>query len=352
MPKHNSIDIHRFLAKLFHNSQNFEITDFNINQDFCDDLIKIGSNHLVLPAIFGAIRRKKIQIYFPKDFLDYLKEISDLNQDRNKAILNQIVFISKIFNKNQVKHVFVKGSAILLSRKINELSERMLGDIDILISEQDLKNAYKILLENGFSEVCDEFNFVGDIINNKHLNRIAHPDYVASVELHRRLLDNPKFNLIKPIDVLSSKKQTPAGFWVPSNEHLWLHAILNWQYNDNGFYYNKFSFRSFLDVVFLDPENKKNYLNKHPSVTHFYSLCSVFLHQYKNSNYLSTIFFKYKLLYPKFDYIINLMTKFKITSRIVFNRLILIMRSKTYRNRVIENPRLVLDRSLIFFRKQ
>ena len=59
MPKHNSIDIHRFLAKLFHNSQNFEITDFNINQDFCDDLIKIGSNHLVLPAIFGAIKRKK-----------------------------------------------------------------------------------------------------------------------------------------------------------------------------------------------------------------------------------------------------------------------------------------------------
>ena len=157
MPKYNSIDIHRFLAKLFHNSQNFEITDFNINQDFCDDLIKIGSNHLVLPAIFGAIKRKKIQNFFPKDFLDYLKEISILNQNRNEAIMDQIVYISKIFDKYQIKYVFIKGSAMLLAKKFDNIYERMLGDIDILVEEDDLTQANKILLENGFKEVSDEF---------------------------------------------------------------------------------------------------------------------------------------------------------------------------------------------------
>ena len=79
---------------------------FPAKQKFWNSLVRIGSEHLVLPAIYGALKRKKLEPHIPRDLWSYLEKISGLNHKRNIDILKQINSLSEIFNKHQVKHVF------------------------------------------------------------------------------------------------------------------------------------------------------------------------------------------------------------------------------------------------------
>ena len=115
-------------------------------------MVRIGSEHLVLPAIFGALKRKKLETHIPRDLWSYLEKISGLNHKRNTDILKQINSLSKIFNEHQIKHVFLKGAAMLVTKHYDAMFERMVGDIDILIAESDLLKAQKLLFNFGYIE--------------------------------------------------------------------------------------------------------------------------------------------------------------------------------------------------------
>tara|TARA_S200000501_G_scaffold369045_1_gene407835 strand:+ start:4258 stop:5322 length:1065 start_codon:yes stop_codon:yes gene_type:complete len=341
-----------FIAQLLHPNNHIEISSFPNSQKFWNDVLKIGSSHLVLPAIYGAIRKKNIEHYAPQDLLLYLKEIYYLNYNQNIEILRQITFLSKVFKKNKIEYVFLKGSAILIEKPYDAIHERMLGDIDILVAEKDIIRALEVLIKNGFKENNNEFSFVKNIIDYRHLKRIVHSNYIAAVEIHSQLLDNTNKHLIKPKDLLNSKVQSSDGSWIPSGFHLWLHAILNWQYNDKGLLYNEFSLKTFYDVIHLDSVNYKSNLFINKSVTHFYSLSSILIDLYQNNNYLSSKIFEYKMLYPKFRYLINSLIKFIISFLIIFSRLKYILKYKNYRNRIFNKPKLFMKRIFIFFNKR
>jgi hypothetical protein len=101
-----------------------------------------------------------------------------------------LIFYLRLFNKHQINHVFLKGAAMLITKPYDAINERMVGDIDILVSEKDLLRSQQLLIDEGFKAVSNEFSFTKGIFPklHKHLNRIAHPNYIAAVEIHRRLL--------------------------------------------------------------------------------------------------------------------------------------------------------------------
>ena len=346
MTKYNQKYMLVFMTNLLHPSKLVDSSYFPASQTFWDNFVKTGSSHLVLPALYAALKRKNLEHYLPDDLLKYLKDISDLNYVQNKAILKQIAFVSKIFKKNKIEYLFLKGAAMLLLNPYDIMKERMIGDIDILVAEKDIQKAQKILISQGFSYQSNEYNFVKDIIPLKHLKRIIHPDYRVAVELHRRLLVSDNFNQINPKDVLNCKTQINNRFNIPSRKHMWLHAIYNWQYNDNGFDYNKFSLRTFLDVIFLEPKNVYDELPLHPALSHYYSICSVLTGDYKNSSRLHSLFFKYQMLFPRFQSLFFLTVKFKLGLSFVFNRLSLFLSSKLYRDRLFQNPKIITKRIL------
>ena len=131
---------------------NFDVNPsyFSVNQDFWDKLVKLGSSQLVLPSIHGALLKKKLLYKIPEELLLYLEEITKLNEERNNEILKQINFISELFIKNQIRHVFLKGAALLISEPFNTIGERMVGDIDILVDKDHLIRAKNILIQNHF----------------------------------------------------------------------------------------------------------------------------------------------------------------------------------------------------------
>ena len=77
--------IYGFLAKLLRPGNNrLELLSYlPANQSFWDDLVKVGSSHLVLPAIYLNFKLKRISKFLPKELYEYLKEIQVINFQRN-----------------------------------------------------------------------------------------------------------------------------------------------------------------------------------------------------------------------------------------------------------------------------
>jgi hypothetical protein len=333
---------------LLHPTALVEDSYFPASQIFWDRLVQIGSNQLILPAIYGALKRKNLQHFVPDDLQTYLHEISDLNYNRNIAILKQIEFLTEIFNKHQIEHVFLKGAAMLIINPYDVKKERMIGDIDILVSERDLFKAQQLLINVGFELVSDEFSFTEDVLSedyNKHLKRIEHPNHISAVEIHRRPLQNKTY-LLDSKELLRNKVKSDNGYFTPSIKHLWKHAILNWQYNDRGMFLNFLAFRSVMDVLYLESKDFMIDLKfNSKAIKHFYSLLSLF---YDNYN---TFYPLKKLLYK-----LNLKSRTYFKSHLFLKKIIIVfvfygfsragffLKSKTYRRRVMNNPKLLFKR--------
>lgn len=348
MTRYNNLLMHRFIANLLHPNAKVSSSYFPAPQIFWDRLIQLGSSQLVLPAIYGALKRKKLVNYVPKDLMFYLNEITELNKTRNKAILKQINFLSKVFNSHQIDHVFLKGAAMLITKPYDVINERMIGDIDILVSENDLNRSQQLLIDKGFKAVSKEFNFTKDLDFEKHLQRIAHPNFIAAVEIHRKLLDLTLKNPISSIEILNKKSQISDGFYIPSKKYLWHHAILNWQYNDSGIIRNALSFRTVLDVLNLESKNDLlNLKSKSFAIKHFYSLLSIYYNSYFTYYPINKLRYKWQLQYKLYNKLNNLYFRLYYLLKIGFLRL----KSKTYRKKVLNNPKIFRERILNFWNK-
>jgi hypothetical protein len=340
--------MHRFIAELLHPNAKVSSSYFPALQIFWDRLVQYGSSQLVLPAIYCALKRKNLEHHAPRDLVSYLQEITELNKKRNTAILKQIDFLSKIFNRHNINYVFLKGSALLITKPYDATAERMVGDIDVLVSEKDLSRAHQLLIDEGFDTVSNEFSFTKELDFEKHLQRIFHPNYIAAVEIHRKLLDLTLKNLISSVEVLNEKSLSSCGYYIPSKKILWQHAILNWQYNDSGIIRNAIAFRTMLDVLYLESKNDtKNLKNNFFAVKHFYSLISLFFNKYYAYYPLYKLLYKWQLNYSLYNKLNNLYFRIHYLLNIGFLRL----KSKAYRKRVFNNPKILVERIINFWNK-
>ena len=216
--------------------------------DFNWDAIVIeGSKHLLLPAIYCRLKAKQLLHVLPEALHTYLEELTAINRNRNKALLHQIHAISQLFNRHQIDHVFLKGAALLALGCYKDHAERMVGDIDILISKPQLHTAFELLKANGYPKT---FGFAYDNKNFRHLDRLISDDFLAAVELHDQLLIPKYRHLIDVTDVLNTKVVSHS-ISIPNSYYLSLHPILGWQINDMAYFYKDIHFKYVYDSVVL-----------------------------------------------------------------------------------------------------
>ena len=115
--------------------------------------------------------------------MKYLKEIYTINLSRNKILLKELNFISKIFLNHKINHVFLKGSALLIKNYYEDLGERMVGDIDILVDEKDYIKSVNLMKENGYVNIKNESKF-----DSIHYPRLVSGTKTFALEIHKKLL--------------------------------------------------------------------------------------------------------------------------------------------------------------------
>jgi len=76
---------------------------------------------------------------------------TNLNRERNTEIIAQAKEINELLLENKITPVYIKGTGNLLEGLYEDIAERMLGDIDLILNKRDAKKADKILRDNKYS---------------------------------------------------------------------------------------------------------------------------------------------------------------------------------------------------------
>ncbi|WP_111682137.1 nucleotidyltransferase family protein [Winogradskyella tangerina] len=308
-----------------------------------DDIVVEGSRHLMLPAIYCRLKQKELTHLLPIDLKDYLKEITQLNKDRNLAIIRQIKEVSELFNNHLIDYVFIKGTALLMSETYGDISERMLNDIDILVNTNHLKESFELLIKEGYypsKQTLKEIHF-----EHRHLPRLKTDQFICAIELHGKLFK--KNNHLSIEEVLSQKERINKVF-VPSKRHLIEHNILNYQINDNGYFFNAISFRSAFDTVsLLQSEGLFSDINSNKYTKRYFNLIALFFedisarHIKTNQTFITT-FYRFKLKHIRFYKIWHRFLSFIHFFGVVLGRLPHFFTNSAYRAALLK------DRKRIF----
>ncbi|MFI1770614.1 nucleotidyltransferase family protein [Thalassobellus citreus] len=336
-------DILKFIASILSYK-----TDNKYIIDYCgkfitewDFFIKIASKHLVLPTVYCRLKTRGLLHILPVDLELYLKEITSLNNLRNKSLLLQAEQINTLFKSHNIDYVFLKGMALLKGNYYNNIAERMIGDIDILVHSNDIYKANQILQEAGYYSINDNNNET--LFNHRHLPRLVSDKYIGAIELHDKLLSS-NFLLNLEETAFLKYKIMVNNIPIPINRSLLEHNIFNFQLNDNAFIYGTFSLRNAYDtIVILKKDslvlNLNNMFQKSIYRNYFYLLSTFFetpmLKKNKSISFVITCFFIVIMNHPK----LNQVYKFFVNSIkyffILLSRFKVFLFKKKYREQVL-----------------
>ncbi len=302
-----------------------------------DTIVVEGSKHLVLPAIYCRLEAKQLLHVLPKELENYLEEISNINRNRNKAILKQVHSISQLLNEYKIDHVFLKGSALLALGCYKDNAERMVGDIDILISEDQLKMAFDLIKVNGYDKT---FGYAYETKNFRHLDRLISDHQLAAIELHSQLL-NKKYNALIDVNSVLKSKIIINTVTVPSIYFMSKHQILGWQINDNGHYYNSISLKSFYDSIILKTHKEELLINNLIQLRFgqsYLELAKSYFEEF--SKIPSNRYMKYRKnsnnLVVNYKFIRIIIKSIKMSMLFITKRLRLIFSNRNYRKHVLK----------------
>jgi hypothetical protein len=214
------------------------------------EFIHLCSDHLVLPAIYRNLQNAGLMEHFPSDFADHLNDIYQLNLKRNKDIIQQIDAINNQLNTENTELIFLKGTANLLDNVYSDPGDRMIGDIDFLVKEQDYLKTANLLMRLGYKHSSKIY---WDINTAKDYPRLFKKDVPADIEIHRMPVDvkySGQFNtelLFQNKKIIEGRKNS----FVCSDEHKLIHTFIHSQLSNKGCQYNIVSIRDLYDAYLL-----------------------------------------------------------------------------------------------------
>lgn len=227
------------------------------NEELLTNFIRLSSNHLILPAVYRRLQKTGLSDDLPPELAEHLNEILQLNIKRNKEILQQIDEINLQLNSAGIEPVYMKGSANLLDSLYTNPADRMIGDIDFLVRDEDFLTTAEIVLKLGYKtdiEIYDEISTLKDY------PRIFRADVPADVEIHR-LPVIPQYAHWFNTDLIFKEKKQIQGkinCFVPSDKHKLIQNFIHSQLTNKGHKHRLISLRDLYDCHLLLKKVNKN----------------------------------------------------------------------------------------------
>ena len=307
----------KLLVNILYRQENEVLKGIDPDNINFEKLIKLASGHLMLPALFFNIQKKKVSYLFPKDFIEYIKNIFEINKARNRILLSEAKELSELFYKNNIKHIFLKGTALLLSNVFEDIGERMVGDIDFIIQHKDEEKVKKVLEKNNY---CTSSNHVDlyRVFKPKHLPRMVNKNKTIAIEPHLELL-SPKYRgFFNSKKLINTFKEEIIAIKTPNEPFLFDHCIYALQFEDKGFFNSNHSHRSIYDIYKLNSKNSLTIKNikKDIYIKHFFitidkfkifdiTITTTFFGSYYDKSFRAVRLFSLKV-YMRFTQIVKL----------------------------------------------
>ena len=215
-----------------------------------DIIVKVTSKFLVLPAFYSSLKKLNLLSHLPIDLVKYMKQITSINQARNEQIILEAKNINEILISENVKPIFLKGTSNLLTGLYYKLGDRMVGDIDFLVSKKEYLKTIKILRKFGYYEAND---FKYHMPHFRHYRRLKKDGCLVSVEVHKEIISE-KYS--KEFNYSTVKKNIikKDNFYILSLDDKLVMSIVSDQINDNGFFLKNISLKNAYDVLLISRE--------------------------------------------------------------------------------------------------
>ena len=220
-----------------------------------DQVVKLSTSHYVFPALYCNLKRADFLKYLPADLVAYMEEITNLNRDRNTAIIQQAKELNELLLKNDCTPIFLKGTGNLFANLYEDIAERMVGDIDFIFSKEDYLKAIAILYKNGYERTVKsnlKIDYV-DHVFNKHYPRLHKENNIAAVEVHKEYLMEKYIGEFNYKNTHQSA-QTINGVRVLSYANKVNLTIVANQINDRRYHYKTIGLRNAYDVFLLSKQ--------------------------------------------------------------------------------------------------
>ena len=228
-----------------------------------DNVIKTSTNHYVFPALYCNFKRARFLQYLPKQLVNYMKHITELNRERNLQIIDQAKEINALLLTNNITPVFLKGTGNLLAGLYEDVAERMVGDIDFIVDKDIATKTLKILSKNQYTYLDKIPKQIGYI---KHYPRMIKSGSINAIEVHLEMTLK-KFSSIFNYQVIKSDLRKNGTYTLLSLEHQIAHTIINKQLNDYGYLYKNIALRNYYDLYLLSHKAKTlKSIHKFPTI--------------------------------------------------------------------------------------
>lgn len=248
-----------------HEKHNRDLVEQEIKSGNVDweNVVKLSTSHYVFPALYCNLKRADFIHYLPDDLVKYMKQITDLNRERNLQIIEQAKEINELLLTNNIVPIFLKGTANLLEGLYEDVAERMIGDIDFIVDKKTADKTLKILYKNQYTYLTTSLNQINYI---KHYPRMIKKDSINAIEVHIEMTLE-KFSSIFNYQTIKPLLRKKATFTLLSHEHQITHTIINKQLNDYGYLYKNIALRNYYDLFLLSfKANTLESISKYPTI--------------------------------------------------------------------------------------
>jgi hypothetical protein len=169
-------------------------------------LISFANEQLVTAPLWSALRRCGRGALVSADAADYLRSFHSFNNERNKAILAQFYEFVGALNSSGIEPMPLKGLAYLVANVFPETGDRYLSDIDLLVPEDAVEVAQRILLDLGYGP-----SSTIDYSRHHHLVPMIRADRPVAIELHRAPVPRYAERALPTAELWAQSQQCAAG---------------------------------------------------------------------------------------------------------------------------------------------
>ena len=181
-----------------------------------------------------------------------MKHITDLNRERNQEIIEQAREINELLLANNITPIFLKGTGNLLEGLYVDIGERMVGDIDFIVSKDAYEKTINLLKIDKYKPTKDndtERKF------HWHYKRSVKEGRIAAIEVHNKILKKPHESILNFKDIAADLIYK-SGFYFLSNKNKILNAVLPKIINDNLYHSKTITLRTAYDVFLIAKKGK------------------------------------------------------------------------------------------------
>lgn len=213
--------------------------------------VKMGSDKFMLPALYLNLSRNGLDSFLPAELNLYLREILNLNRERNKNILQQMHYVNNLLASSNINCIFMKGTGNIADGLYQDQGERMVYDIDVLVPDDSMITAAKLLEAEGF---FSRKEFISRSLDSTmHYPILLREDFVAGIEIHRSPSQYLYHKNFEAERVFKNQRESEVekGFMLMGYRDRIIHNFMHAQLMHAGHYHADVSHRDLYDLLLL-----------------------------------------------------------------------------------------------------